>query len=151
MQQMASEGNPSTSSAANPPRGDSASGAKSPFTFGPGFSVPLRHPIPPPSKLAPPLAPKLASPAKPDPIPPQSPTPENNSLTSPELPRQGSDSPVRAGRRKLLLEPYVVTSYPSVLTDCETLASETTILPQAGRSTSTWMEAYTIYRSKRGS
>jgi hypothetical protein len=146
---MASEGNPSTSSVANTPRGDPTSGAKSPFTFGPGFSVPLRHPIPPLSELAPP--PKLASPAKPDPDPPQSPTPETKLPTSPEPPRQGSDSPVRAGRRKRLLEPYVVTSHPSVLTDCETLALETTILLWAGRSTSTWMEAYTIYRSKCGS
>ena len=144
---MASEGNSSTSRAANPPRGDSASGAKSPFTFGPGFGVPPRHPIPPLSKLPPP--PKLS--LKPDPIPPQSPTPEANLPTSPELPRQGSDSAPSAGRRKRLLEPYVVTSYRSVLADGETIASETTILPQAGRSTSTWMEAYTIYRSKCGS
>lgn len=100
---MASEGNPSTSSAANAPRGDSASGARSPFTFGPGFSVPSRHLIPPLSELAPP--PKLTSPAKPDPVPPQSPTPETKLPTSPEPPRQGGDSPVRAGRRKRLLEP----------------------------------------------
>lgn len=149
---MASEGNPSTSSVANPPQGVPASGAKSPFTFGPGFSVPPRHPIPPipaPSKLAPP--PKLASPVKPDPISPQSPTPETNLPTSPEPPKQGSDSASGAGRRKRLLEPYVVISYRSTLTDGETLASETMIHPRAGRSTSTWMEAYTIYMSKCGS
>ena len=146
---MASEGNPSTSSVANPPQGVSASGAKFPFTFGPGFNVPPRHPIPPPSKLAPP--PKPASPVKPDPIPPQSPTPETNLPTSPEQPRQGSDSASGAGHRKHLLEPYVVISYRLTLTDGETLASETMIHPRAGRSTSTWMEAYTIYMSKCGS
>ena len=110
---MASEGNTSSSSAAKPLQGDSASGAKSPFTFGPGFSVPLRHPILPPPKLALPL--KHASPAQPDLVPSRSPTPQANIPTSPQPQVQGGDTPMRVGRRNRLLEPYVVTLDNSVL------------------------------------
>lgn len=107
---MASEGTPSSSSTAKPPQEDSASGVESPFMLGPGFSVPPHHPIP----LAPP--PKLASPAQPNPVPSRSPTPQTYLPTSSSQPQgQGVDPHVRAGRRNRLLEPYVATSYHSVL------------------------------------
>lgn len=83
--------------------------------FGPGFSVPLRHPIPPPSMLAPPPVPappsvptpppRLASLTQPDPVSSRSPTPQTNLATSPQPQGEGVDPPANAGRRNRLLEP----------------------------------------------
>ncbi|KAH9060600.1 hypothetical protein EDB87DRAFT_595306 [Lactarius vividus] len=93
---MASEGNPSSSSTAKLPQGDSASSEKSSIMLGPGFSVPPGHSIP----LIPP--PKLASPAWPDLVPSLSLTPQSSLPTSPQPQVQGVDPSVRAGLRNRL-------------------------------------------------